>query len=107
MRLYFVSVMITPFISIIFLCCTNSRADQKLLFKAKTDTAVYFPYSAKSSAGFNEGKPFELKMVLNIWRQYETGDVMNMSSYFADTVQMIFPDREIKGHKDTVLKKFS
>src|SRR5689334_17671058 len=105
MRLRFVSVMITPFISILFVCCTNSRADQKLLLKSQTDTAVYFPYSAKNSAGFNEGKAFELKMVLDIWRQYETGDVMNLSSYFADTVQMIFPDKEIKGPKDIVLKK--
>lgn len=106
MKRHFVSAMIILFISILFIYYNNSRADQKFLSSHLTDTDIYFPYNARYSAGFGEGKVSNLKTVLDSWKQYETGNLMNMSPYLSDTIQFVFPDEVIWGRKDTVLKKY-
>src|SRR5215208_2659724 len=89
--------------SIIIAGCGGKIAEQS---KSKQDTVLYYPYDAIYSAGFEPGKSIYLKEVLEIWRQYETGNLSDKSGSFADTIRIILPDAILYGQKDSVLSLF-
>ena len=89
-----------------------------LLFPAcndtkKTDTktpdqkpAVHFPIAAKQSTEFEIGQPSFIKMILDIWRAYDRGDVVRFKENFAPQLTIMLPEQYMQGNRDTVLAQF-
>ncbi|MDX2049357.1 MAG: hypothetical protein SFU87_21405 [Chitinophagaceae bacterium] len=64
-----------------------SAAEEK-----KTEPAIVYPYTAGYSSDFKLGDPQHAKMLLDAWKHWDEGKVMNMRSFFADSVEMIWAD---------------
>jgi len=78
--------------------------------KAETETTdkptVHFPIAAKQSTEFEIGEQGFTKMILDIWRAYDRGDVMRLRESFAPQLTIMLPDRYMHGSRDTVLAQF-
>ena len=68
----------------------------------KKDTTIYYPYSPIYSE-FEPGDPNHSKTVLEIWRQFETGNLMSTANKFADSISLIFKDKIYYGKRDSIL----
>ena len=71
---------------------------------AAIDT-IQYPYSPSYSE-LDKGDPAKAKTVLDVWRSFETGNVLHTSASFSDSIKLIFEDTVLKGKKDNVLKAF-
>jgi len=89
-------------IIIVFAACSNHK--QKAV-STGTDTTVYYPYTAIYSE-LEKGKPSDAKTVLEVWRAYETGNVLSASKNFSDSLTLIFEDGIFTGKRDSILKIF-
>ena len=70
---------------------------------AKTEDVSY-PYTATYSSKFEMGDTKHAQMILNLWKDWDNGDLSNGKNYFADSVEMHFADGStLKGSRDTVL----
>jgi hypothetical protein len=85
------------------LACNNSAPENN---KPSIDSPVYFPYAPVKSNSFDKGKDTLARNVLQIWRQYETGNIKSTDKFFADTVRLILSDQIIEGSRDTVMKQY-
>lgn len=82
--------------------CTNSK--QKLA-ATEQDSAIYYPYTPTYSE-LQKGKASYAKMVLEVWRAYETGNIMSATENFADSIKLNFEDKTVSGSRDSVLHIF-
>jgi hypothetical protein len=91
---------------ILILSCHSTKNDDEGIEKNSSGKPIYFPYAPRYENGFEAGRSEYIKVVLDIWKEYETGDVRKKSKSFADSVTFIFRDEEYKGKKDSVLSKY-
>ena len=90
------------YIVLLLISCSGNQ--QKLNAKNK-DTAVYYPYSPVFSE-LEPGKPQYAKMVLDVWRAYETGNILSAKKNFSDSIKLIFHDQIFSGRRDSILNLF-
>lgn len=83
--------------------CTNHTATVDR--SEKKETAIYYPYSPIYSE-FEPGNPVYAKTVLEIWRQFETGNLMSTANKFADSITLTFKDNIYTGKRDSILAIF-
>jgi len=81
-----------------------STREQKQVDAAAVDT-IQYPYSPSYSE-LDKGDPAKAKAVLDVWRSFETGNVLSTSANFSDSIKLIFEDAVLKGKRDDVLKAF-
>ena len=67
------------------------------------DSTLYYPYAPVYSNDYKPGEGRNAQRVLQIWKEFESGDVLHTSTLFADSLTFIFPDEIIKGSRTTVL----
>lgn len=67
------------------------------------DSTLYYPYAPVYSNDYRPGEGRNAQQVLQVWKEFESGDVLHASSLFADSLTFIFPDEIIKGSRSTVL----
>src|SRR5580765_1021369 len=85
-----------------FAACNNSSDKAKVdSMSAGTDTtataatvmpAINSPYPISYSSKWEMGDPKNAETVLNIWKDWDNGNLMNSKSSFADTVELHFSD---------------
>lgn len=90
------------FITILIMGCSNSN--QKII-ATDLDTSIYYPYPAVYSR-LEKGNPVYAKTVLEVWRAYETGNILSAAKKFSDSLTLIFEDNIFTGRSDSVLKLF-
>lgn len=90
-------VLILAFLSV---QCNNNR--QAHSAPEKKDTAIYYPYSPIYSE-FEAGNPNHSKIVLEVWRQFETGNLLSTANKFADSISLVFKDKIYYGKRDSIL----
>ena len=83
--------------------CKNSSEKNKIPPK---DSPVYYPYAPVHSNEFEKGNEKNAKKVLEIWRQYETGNILKNQQIFADSIRLILPDLILKGGREAVLLQY-
>jgi hypothetical protein len=82
--------------------CTSKRESKEPVYQAG-DSTIYYPYSPVYASEFEPGRSLYAKMVLDIWKQYETGDVTHSAKSFSDSVLIILPDKTFRGRRDSAL----
>ena len=55
---------------------------------------------------FENGNPENARVVLEVWKALESGNVKEQSKYFADSIILVFNDAVLQGRKDTVLSQY-
>ena len=83
------------------LACNNSSNQLPTIAR---DSPVYYPYAPVHSNIFNTGNEILARNVLDIWRQYETGNMKTNNLFLADSLRFILPERILIGSKDSVLR---
>lgn len=82
--------------------CSNSKQKQNA---AGQDTTIYYPY-VPSYSELEKGKPAYAKTVLEVWRAYETGNILSAAKKFSDSLTLIFKDAIFSGRRDSILQLF-
>jgi hypothetical protein len=84
---------------IAFVACNNDPKVESMTTgsdtASKKETAapdVSYPYEIGYSAKFEIGDVQQAKKILDVWKDYDNGDVMAHKEYFADSVELHFPD---------------
>src|SRR5688500_656115 len=97
-------MMIKPWILFIacFVVACNNSSNQKPVFSK--DSPVYFPYAPVRSNEFGKGNEHLARKVLEIWRQYGTGNFRMNNRLLADSVRFSLLHRILTGNKDSVLR---
>ncbi|HSC38465.1 MAG TPA: hypothetical protein VLD19_11350 [Chitinophagaceae bacterium] len=74
--------------------CTDNPAPEKkdAMAAAPAADSLHYPYKATYSSAFTMGDPANAKIVLDIWKAYETNKLGDTKSLFADSVTMEFSD---------------
>jgi hypothetical protein len=79
----------------LFACNSNTEPKVESM-SAKNDSAktadVVYPYEVGYSSHFEIGDAQQAKMILEIWKDWDNGNVAAHKDYFADSVEMYFPD---------------
>jgi hypothetical protein len=83
--------------------CNNSHGDPD---SVQAPDSVYYPIAPVHSNEFEKGQPQHAMRVLQVWRQYETGNVKKESASFSDSIRFILPDVVWNGKKDSVLSLY-
>ena len=68
--------------------------------------SVFYPYEAIYTSAFESGKTEQTAIVLQIWKEWETGSLPRLNALFADSLSLIFPGKIIRGKKEEVLRQF-
>jgi hypothetical protein len=89
--------------AVFIFACNNSATKSKT---SSPDSPVYFPYAPVKSNSFEKGSDHNAKNVLDIWRQYETGNLNAAKKFFADSIRLILPDQIFEGSKDLVIQQY-
>lgn len=100
--------MIRAYVIVCLLCfaCKN-KAELRLKHASWGDgTPMYYPFSPKEDINFKKGNTQLSGIVLSVWKGYESGNVKSLGGYFADSVVMVFHDRQLSGSTDTVLHQY-
>ena len=95
----------------IFSCANNadktaasSSDTTKVAASSTTTPVVEYPYTATYSSQMELGDPNNSKKVLEIYKDYDNGNLLAHKEYFADSVEIVLAGGEIiKGLRDTVL----
>lgn len=82
--------------------CGNKAPASKSI---ESDTLLY-SYAPIYTGSFDTGKPAYAKKVLEIWKEFETGDIQHVNEYFSDSLTLIFPDSFLTGKRDSILYTF-
>lgn len=73
----------------------NSGKDEPQVASATTETKtpdITYPYPIQYSAKFEIGNSDQSKKILDLWKDYDTGEFNTHKDYFADSVRLLFPD---------------
>ena len=70
---------------------------------AKTDS-VNYPYTASYADQFSVGNAQHAQTVLNVWKNWDSGNMSQSKDAFADSVTMVFADGStLKGNRDSII----
>jgi hypothetical protein len=94
-----------------FVACNNdpkvesmSATGSDSAAKKENMPAVTYPYEIGYSAQFEIGDVEQSKKILDIWKDFDNGDVTVHKDYFADSIELHFPDGSMMHNvKDSVL----
>lgn len=84
-------------------CNETKMADTKTADKHPT---IHMPIAARHSTDFEIGHPGFTKMVLDVWRSYDRGDITHHRENFALQLTIMLPDQFMQGPRDSVLAQF-
>jgi len=95
----------------IYSCANNadktaatSSDTTKVAASSTTTPAVEYPYTATYSSQMEAGDPNNSKKVLDIYKDYDNGNLLAHKEYFADSVEFDLAGGEnIKGTRDSIL----
>lgn len=74
-------------------CNSNNDAKVESMNTSEDSTGnVTYPYEIGYSSKFEIGDAQQSKMILELWKDFDSGDVSKHKEYFADSIQMLFPD---------------
>jgi len=90
--------------AITLLACNNKSNAPTQASTEQPDSGIYYPYSPIYSNGFKTGNYKYLKIVTEIWKEFENGDITRKASDFADSLTIVYPDRVLIGTKDSILR---
>src|SRR5882757_10484586 len=76
----------------LFAGCTDNPAPEKKDAMAPASDSLHYAYKAAYSSAFTMGDPANAKIVLDIWKAYETNKLGDTKSLWADSVTMEFSD---------------
>jgi hypothetical protein len=88
----------------------NSGTNQTEVASMKSDAdsaqaapAVTYPYAVDYSSQFSIGDAQNAKKILELWKDWDNGDLSAHKDYFADTVTLTFADGStVRGSRDSV-----
>jgi hypothetical protein len=98
----------------LFASC-NSSSDKAKVDSMKADSTttaattttmpdINSPYAVTYSSKFEIGDPKNAETVLNIWKDWDGGNLLNSKNNFADTIQLYFSDGNmVRGARDSIL----
>lgn len=67
--------------------------------------SINYPYTASYADQFSMGNLRHAQTVLNVWKNWDSGNMSQSNDAFADSVTMVFADGStLKGNRDSVLK---
>lgn len=70
----------------------------------KQQQDVTYPYTVTYSSKFEIGDANQAKMILDIWKDYDNGNLAGHKDNFADTVELYFSDGTMfKGSRDSAV----
>jgi len=88
--------------SMAFFAACNNSTDKAKVESMKSDTTastatttmpdINSPYAVTYSSKFEIGDPKNAETVLNLWKDWDNGNLMNSKNAFADTVSFHFSD---------------
>jgi hypothetical protein len=71
---------------------------------SKMAADVNYAYTATYSSKFEIGNTANTKKLLEIWKDWDNGNLMNHKDYYADTVEMRFADGSVaRKNRDSIL----
>src|SRR5215213_2365062 len=85
------------------LACNNPVNNSAVTSKEESDSGIYYAYSPIYSNGYKFGSYKNVKLVTDVWKQFENGDITKTADSFADDITFVYPDQVIGGKRDTVL----
>jgi hypothetical protein len=96
------------FIAASFAACNNSGETKVEGMSATTDSSakeeIAYPYTATYSSKFEIGDAKNSKMVLDLWKAWDNGDINKMKEMMADTVEVHFANGMTeRGSRDSVM----
>ncbi|MDP9229359.1 MAG: hypothetical protein M3O67_01645, partial [Bacteroidota bacterium] len=92
--------------------CNSGKNDEAKIesMKSETDSTstkmdnISYPYTAQYSSKFEIGDPKNAQTILNLWKDWDNGNLSNSRNSFADSVELHFLDGSMmKGAKDSVI----
>lgn len=93
-----------------FASCNSGKNETKVESMTATDStkkeavAVTYPYDVQYSSKFEMGDANQAKTILDLWKDWDNGNLSNSKASFADSVEMHFATGEMMhAHKDTVI----
>jgi hypothetical protein len=91
-----------------FAACNSGSNTEVASMKSETDSAkkpdVIYPYTTDYSSQFSIGDGENAKKILEIWKDWDNGNLSMHKDYFADTVDLHFADGTIlHGARDSVM----
>jgi hypothetical protein len=100
--------------SMAFFAACNNSSDKAKVESMKSDTTastatttmpdINSPYAVTYSSKFEMGDPKNAETVLNIWKDWDNGNLMNSKNSFADTVELHFSDGSmVRAARDSAL----
>ena len=99
--------------SLFIFSCTNNADNKtasslsdttKVAASSTTTQAIEYPYTATYSSQMELGDPNNSKKVLDIYKDYDNGNLLAHKEYFADSLEFDLAGGEnIKGTRDSIL----
>jgi len=83
-----------------FFNCGNPNIEPGDSGSLKQDK-IYYPYSATSD--YIIGKGQHSKIIMDVWRAFEVGNLKQKSDFFAPEISLLFPDHHMSGKRDSIL----
>ena len=83
---------------IAFVACNNDPKVESMSVsgdsasKKESPAAVTYPYEINYSSQFEISDAQHSKIILDLWKDFDNGDISVHKDYFADSVEMIFTD---------------
>ena len=75
-----------------FVAC-NSNKEPQVQSANTTDSSskekVNYPYNIRYASEFEIGDPNQSKTILNLWKDFDNGNLSNSKEYFADSVEIM------------------
>ena len=94
-------ISIGLYILFLFVSCKNQSAYTEI--PDLVQDSIYYPYSPSYTGGYRLGNNKKLKIVADIWKEFENGDIRKTADDFADEINYVTPTLVIRGKKDSVL----
>ncbi|MFL5742628.1 MAG: hypothetical protein ACJ75B_20565 [Flavisolibacter sp.] len=80
------------FLSLSAFAACNSNKEPKVESASTVDSTskekISYPYDIKYSSQFEMGDPNQSKVILNLWKDFDNGNLSDSKQYFADTVDI-------------------
>jgi hypothetical protein len=90
-----------------FCACTsgeNARVESAATTEPSAKATVSYPYEITYSSQFEIGDAEKSKLILDLWKDFDRGDLSGCGNKFADTVSMYMADGEvIHASRDSML----
>lgn len=90
-------------VSITIISCNETKTVAPKI--AATKEKIHFPIAPKQTTEFEIGNPAFTKMILEIVRAYDRGDITHLKESFASQFTVMLQEQYLQGQRDTVLQQ--